>query len=383
MATAKTTREPQGNHRPGCTLYLAFELGQAHWKLGFTTGMGQAPRERTITAGDLQAVEREIEGARRRFRLPPQVDLLSCYEAGRDGFWLHRFLEAIGHRSYVVDSSSIQVNRRARRAKSDALDLSGLLRLLIRYHGGERRVWRVVRVPTPEAEDARHLHRELMTLKRDRARVTNRMKGLLATQGLRIPLDAGFPEALEAALLWDGLPPLEGLAGRLQREWRRHRFLTEEIRASERRRRRLLKESDDPAVAQVRQLLALRGIGTNSAWLYVMEFFAWRELRNRREVGSLAGLAPTPYQSGSSHREQGIQKAGNRYIRAMAIEIAWSWLRHQPESELTIWYNQRFGPAGRRMRKVGIVALARKLLIALWRYLETGAIPDGAALVQA
>jgi transposase len=383
MRTAKTTRKGQGSHRTASTLYLAFELGRHHWKLGFTTGMGQRPRERTIAAGDLDALETELERARRRFGLPAEAEVLTCYEAGRDGFWLHRFLEAAGHRSHVVDSSSIEVDRRARRAKTDALDLGALLRLLIRYDAGEHRVWRIVRVPSPEAEDARHLHRELMTLKRDRVRVTNRMKGLLATQGLNLPLDADFPDAVDAAVLWDGLPLLEGLAGRVKREWRRHRFLTHEIRGLEKRRRRLLRESDDPAVEKVRQLLALRGIGANSAWLYVMEFFGWRRFRNRREVGSLAGLAPTPHQSGSSHREQGIQKAGNRHIRALAIEIAWSWLRYQPRSELTKWYNERFGAAGRRMRKVGIVALARKLLIALWRYLETGAIPEGAELAEA
>ena len=383
MATAKTTRKGQGNQPRPATLYLAFELGRHHWKLGFTTGMGQRARERTIPAGDLNRLEAEIERARWRFGLLADAEVVTCYEAGRDGFWLHRFLEAVGHSSHVVDSSSIEVNRRAKRAKTDSLDLAGLLRLLIRYHGGERKVWSVVRVPTPEAEDARHLHRELMTLKRDRTRVTNRIKGLLATQGLSIPLDHDFAVQVEKAELWDGLPLLDQLRGRLKREWARHQFLSEEIRLVERTRHELLRTSSEPAVEQVRQLLTLRGIGMNSAWLYVMEFFAWREFRNRREVGALAGLTPTPYQSGDSHREQGIAKAGNRRIRAIAIEIAWGWLRYQPDSELSRWYRQRFGTASRRMRKVGIVALARKLLIALWRYLETGAIPEGAVVVEA
>lgn len=382
MATAKTTRQGQGNHRTPTTLYLAFELGRHRWKLGFSTGMAQRPRERTVPAGDLERLEVEIEQARRRFHLPPEVEVFSCYEAGRDGFWLHRFLEAIGHQSYVVDSSSIEVNRRARRAKTDSLDLAGLLRLLIRYHGGERKVWSVVKVPSPEAEDARHLHRELLTLKRDRARLTNRIKGLLATQGLSVPLDDNFPATVEGVELWDGLPLLDHLRGRLEREWARHRFLSQEIRELERTRQAILRDSVDPAVDQVRQLLALQGIGMNSAWLYVMEFFAWREFRNRREVGALAGLTPTPHQSGDSHREQGIGKAGNRRIRAMAIEIAWGWLRYQPDSELSRWYHERFGSASPRMRKVGIVALARKLLIALWRYLETGAVPEGAVVTQ-
>lgn len=382
MPTAKTARNGQGSERSVPVLYVAFELGRRHWKLGFTTGMAQRPRERTIPAGDLPRLEAEFEQAQRRFRLPDDVEVLTCYEAGRDGFWLHRFLEATGHRSYVVDSSSIEVNRRARRAKTDSLDLAGLLRLLIRYHGGERRVWSVVRVPSPEAEDARHLHRELLTLKRDRARLTNRIKALLATQGLSIPLDDDFAGAVEAVELWDGLPLLDHLRGRLRREWTRQRFLSQEIRDLERTRQAILRESEDPAVEQVRQLLALPGIGTNSAWLYVMEFFAWREFRNRREVGALAGLTPTPHQSGDSHREQGIAKAGNRRIRAMAIEIAWGWLRYQPDSELSRWYQKRFASASPRMRKVGVVALARKLLIALWRYLETGAVPEGAIVNQ-
>ena len=215
MIRAKTTRQREGDEREVTTLYLAFELGRAQWKLGFTTGMGQRPRERTVSAGDLDALETEIDRARRRFGLPLDVQVMSCYEAGRDGFWLHRFLEAVGHRNHVVDSSSIEVNRRARRAKTDSLDLAGLLRLLIRYDAGERKVWSVVRVPSPEAEDARHLHRELMTLKRDRVRVTNRIKGLLVTQGLSLPLDSDFPRQVEEAVLWDGLPLLYELSGRL------------------------------------------------------------------------------------------------------------------------------------------------------------------------
>lgn len=196
-------------------------------------------------------MEAEVERARRRFGLPLDVQVMSCYEAGRDGFWLHRFLEAVGYQSYVVDSSSIEVNRRARRAKTDSLDLSGLLRLLIRYHAGDRKVWSVVRVPSPEAEDARHLHRELMTLKRDRVRVTNRIKGLLATQGLNLPLDADFERRVQEAVLWDGLPVLEELSGRLTREWGRHQFLSHEIRGLEQRGRTLLRVSQDPSVDQV------------------------------------------------------------------------------------------------------------------------------------
>jgi transposase len=282
--------------------------------------------------------------------------------------------------NHVVDSASIEVNRRKRRAKSDRLDVGALLRQLIRYLAGEPKVWSVVRVPTVLEEDQRQLHRELLTAKRDRARVTNRMKGLLANQGVVVQVGAGFLAELAALELWDGtaLPP--GLRVRLEREWAKVELFTAQIRQLEGERDEQLRSGTASALELVRQLLRLRGIGVNSAWLYVMEFFGWREFRNRREVGGLAGLAPTPYQSGEMSREQGIAKAGNRYIRAMAIEIAWGWLRFQPDSALSRWYQERFGEGSSRIRRIGIVALARRLLVELWRYLETGVVPEGAVL---
>jgi transposase len=237
----------------------------------------------------------------------------------------------------------------------------------------------VVRVPSPEAEDARQLHRELKALRRDRTRVTNRIKALLATQGLlEIELGPEFEAELETMILWDGLPLPVQTRNRLKREWVKVKDLTRQIREVEAERRVLLRTSTDPAMEKVRQLHGLCGIGINSAWLYVMEFFGWREFRNRREVGALAGLTPTPHQSGDLDQERGIDKAGNRHIRSIAIEIAWCWLRFQPESALSRWYEQRFAHGSSRMRRIGIVAVARKLLIELWRYLETGALPEGA-----
>jgi transposase len=360
-------------------LFLALELGRQEWKLGFLTGMGKRPRERVVRAGDVDGLEEEIERAKRRFKLADDTEVVSYYEAGRDGFWIHRFLESIGVTNHVVDSSSIEVKRGRRKRKTDRLDLESLLKLLSRHWGGERRMWSVVRVPSWEAEDARHLHRELMTLKRDRTRVTNRIKALLATQGvLEVDLGPGFAEWLEELRLWDGLELPERLRKRLEREWALRAWLTDRIRELEKERRELLKSSSDRSVEMVRQLQQLKGIGVNSAWLYVMEFFGWREFRNRREVGGLAGLAPTPYQSGDNEQERGIDKAGNRHVRGMAIEIAWGWLRFQPESELSRWYQERFGHGSSRMRRIGIVALARRLLVELWRYLETGVLPAGA-----
>lgn len=364
-------------------LYLALELSQEEWKLGFTIGFGQAPRLRSLRGGDLAGLLNEIQLAKERFDLGAEASVRSCYEAGRDGFWLHRYLAAQGVNNVVVDSSSIEVNRRARRTKTDRLDVGKLLTMLLRYHQGEPKVWSVVHVPSVEVEDQRQLHRELQALKQEQTHHINRLKGLLASQGVRLEVRADFLLQLEEVRLWDGSCLPEGLHGCLVREHERLLQIRQQIRQLEQHRKELLRTSDAPAVEQIRRLLRLRGIGINSAWLYVMEFFSWRAFRNRREVGSLSGLTPTPYQSGENAQERGISKAGNRPVRAMAIEIAWVWLRFQPQSELSRWYGQRFAQAGKRMRRIGIVALARKLLVALWQYLETGIAPQGAILLDA
>ena len=344
---------------PGRALFVAFELSEKTWKLGFTTGHGQKPRERSIAARNQTRVLQEVAQAKRRFGLPETAPVFSCYEAGREGFWLHRFLEAQGIPNHVVDSSSIEVNRRKRRAKSDALDVRKLLSMLMRYAHGERDVWRVVRVPSVEAEDQRHLHRDLETLKQERASTTTRIKGLLSSQGVRLTSVNKLPEQLEALRLWDGSPLPSGLRRRVLRVYAHHQFLSEQIAALEAERRARLQSAHDASIEKVHQLMQLRGIGINGAWLLVMEFFGWRELKTRREVGGLAGLTPTPYQSGESAREQGITKSGNRHVRWMTTELAWSWLRYQPESALSCWFRERFGGGGKRMRRIGIVAVAR------------------------
>jgi transposase len=252
--------------------------------------------------------------------------------------------------------------------------------MLLRHHDGETHVWSVVRGPSVEAEDRRQLHRELETLKHDRTRVTNRMQGLLTADGVCLPLQGAVPAQLAQLRQWDGSPLPPALRARLGREWQQVGVLTERINRLEAERRALLRTSEDPAFAQVRQLMSLRGIGINSAWLYVMEFFAWRELHKGKEVGALSGLTPTPHQSGQSRYEWGIAKSGNRQMRTMAVEIAWGWLRHQPASALAHWYQERFGHGNAGYRTVGIVALARKLLVALWRFLKTGVLPEGVAL---
>jgi transposase len=347
-------------------LYVALELSNRTWKLGMSVGFGQKARERNVPAGDLVRFSEEIHQAKKRFGLPKAAPVYSCYEAGRDGFWLHRFLEAEGLENVVVDPSSIEVSRRKRRAKTDHLDVHGLLKLLMRYWLGEPKVLSVVRVPSVEAEDNRHLHRELQQLKRERTQHINRIKGLLVGVGVRLHLRRrGVLAELEQARLWDGarLPP--ALHCRLVREQERLELVQRQIHELEAERKESLRECRSEEVEKVRRLMALRGIGANGAWLLGMELFVWRQFQNRRQVGSLAGLTPTPHESGAMKREQGISKAGNRYIRAMMVELAWGWLRFQPESRLSQWYQERFGRGGPRLRRIGIVALARKLLVAV------------------
>jgi len=360
-------------------LFLAFELSNKTWKLGFTVGLGQKPRERVVPARDLPRVFEEIAAAKRRFKLPELTRVVSCYEAGRDGFWLHRALVTAGVENQIVDSSSIEVKRRARRAKTDRLDLGKLVTMLIRYHSGETKLWSVIHVPSAEEEDKRQLHRDLTDLKSDRASEINRIKALLATQGIGLEKRGQAKIDLDEVRLWDGSCLPEGVMGRIRRAQERIEFISRQIQELEAQRAEELESSPRVDVHQARALMSLKGIGPTTAWVLVMEFFGWRKFRNRRQIGALSGLAPTPYQSGDSAHELGISKAGNRHIRARAIEMAWLWVRYQPESALTRWFQERFGQ-GRRQRRIGIVALARKLLIALWRLLETGAIPDGAAV---
>jgi len=379
--TTLATRNTQNTTTEG-PLFVAFELSEKTWRLGFTTGHGQKPRERTVTARHHERVLNEIAHAKRRMGLSETAPVVSCYEAGRESFWLHRFLQGHGITNHVVDSSAIEVNRRRRRAKSDGLDVRKLLSMLLRYHHGERQVWQVVKVPSIEAEDHRHLHRDLETLKQERASTMTRIEGLLSSQGLRVPSLTKLPEQLEALRLWDGSPVPPGLRRRVLRVYAHYTFLSEQIAAVEAERRAQLQTSSEARIAQVRQLMQLKGIGINGAWLVVMEFFSWRAFKNRREVGGLAGFTPTPYQSGASAREQGITKSGNRHVRWMTTELAWSWLRFQPDSALSVWFRQRFGSGGKRMRRIGIVAVARKVLIALWRFLERGVLPAGAVLKE-
>lgn len=360
-------------------LMLAFELGEEGWLLGFSLGFGQPVVRRKVAARDRDAVRRSIAWARRKLEAE-KARVVSCYESGRDGFWLHRWLTSEGIENFIIDSASIEVNRRKKRAKTDRLDVTKLVGLLARFLAGERDAFSIVSVPSPSEEDLRHLGRELKLLKKDRTRVSHRIKGLLANQGLTIDLKKDLGEQLERMRLWNGTPLPELLRERLEHYAEDFRYHARRIQALEQRRRDLMRAKASPAVEKSWRLFQLRGVGIESSWSYGTEFFGWRAFRNGKQVGSLAGLTPMPFDSGGQSREQGIGKDGSRWIRGVAIEQAWAWLRFQPESALSKWYEKRFGRGSKRLRKIGIVALARKLLIALWHWVEHGVLPEGAVL---
>jgi transposase len=362
-------------------LFLAFELSRKTWKLGFSDGRSAAVREVSVEAGDLEEVGRQIEKAKLRFGLAKSAQVHSCYEAGREGFWLHRALEERGLHNLVVDASSIEVNRRQRRAKTDRMDVKKLVWQLIRHLRGEQHVWSVVRVPSEEAEASRHVHRSLEVLKEERKQHRVRIQSLLYTQGIATKVGAKFLGGLAQLRRWNQEPLAEPLKQRLEAEYHRLQLVEVQIRELNKKQAQQVRhDKRDAALDKVRRLTQLVSIGMGSSWVFVMELFGWRQFQNRRQLAGAAGLTPTPYDSGSTKREQGISRAGNWRIRKLLIEIAWAWLRFQKNSKLSQWYQQRFATAGQRMRRVGIVALARKLVIDLWRYLETGTVPEGARL---
>ena len=362
-------------------LSLAFELSRKKWKLGFSDGQQPQIRQVTIDSGDLEGCRKEVEKAKQRFGMKESAVVRSCYEAGREGFWLHRALTEMGIENIVVDASSIEVNRRQRRAKTDRMDVEKLVRQLVRYWRGEHDVWRVVRVPSLEAEDNRQLHRQLEVLKEERKQHRVRIQSLLFTQSIPVSVGRDFLKKLDQLRCWNQQPIPPQMRRRIEDEYHRLQLVEVQIRELQKTQTQQLRPGETDAVREkVRKLQQLIGIGMGSSWVFVMELFGWRTFHNRREVAGAVGLTPTPYNSGDSVREQGISRAGNHRVRKLAIEIAWCWLRLQPDSQLSQWYKQRFAAGGARMRRIGIVAMARRLVIDLWRYLEFGAVPKGAAV---
>jgi transposase len=368
------------------TLYVALELSKATWKLGFTTSRAQKARIRDVQARDQEALLKEVKEAKKRLGLKARAPVKSCYEAGRDGFWIHRFLEASGIENVIFEPASIETNRRMRRPKTDRVDVQKLASLLVRHHEGED-VVRLVRVPPPEAEDERRLPRELKRLKETRTDITNGIRAALFCHGVDLdPKQAKARQRLASARQWDGSPLPPGLLREIEHLWAQLDLVWEQIRELEGQQRRALKaareDSRDVTVAQAKaaRLTELRGVGDVGAYSLAVELFGWREFDNRGQLGALAGLTGVPYQSGSSNYDQGISKAGNRRIRTLMIELAWGWLRHQPQSKTSQWFHEHTGKGGSRSRRKAIVAVARKLLVELWHYVEHGVVPQGATL---
>ena len=376
----ETTRQPESTAVR--TLYVAFELGQATWKLAMTTDRGERVRHYTVEGGATAVVVEKLGRAKAQWGLGANARVVSCYEAGRDGFWLHRWLTAHGVVNVVVDPTSIERDRRAKAVKTDRVDAEQLLELLVAWSEGRKKRLRWVRVPSVAEEDGRQADRELSTAKAVRTAITNRITGLLMAQGVRASVRGRRRVDLSMLRTGDGAPLPPGLVGRVGRDLAELEGVRQRIAGLERTRRRALMAPATSAARQMAQLMRLAGIGANGASRLVVEFFAWRRFGNGREIGALAGLTPAPYQSGTMRRDQGISKAGNARVRTMAIELAWCWLRFQPTSALTRWFQERFGGGSKRLRRIGIVALARRLLIALWRFLETGEVPEGAQLAM-
>jgi transposase len=366
-------------------LYVAMELSNKEWKLAF--GDGKQNRQVTMPARDQTRFWREVAKAKAKFRLADDAMVLSCYEAGRDGFWIHHMLSAKGVSNLVVDPASIEVKRRAKHVKTDRLDAAKLLQMLLRYWiYEEKKTWSVVRVPSLEDEARRRHHRNAERIKKERRGHLARIRSLAVLHGLvftRLPGDWSKVKD------WSGQPLSDELIKELSFEQERLSVLERQLADLEKMRHELVKaakKSDmvNDAVPNAERWSAklggIKGVGEDTSWTLCHEFLAWRSFKNRREVGAAAGLVGSPYNSGDSQREQGISKAGNARVRHLMTELAWRWLRFQPQSALSLWYERRFGGGTKRMRRVGIVALSRKLLIALWKYGAHGELPEGAIL---
>ena len=365
--------------------FVAIELSKSSWIVGFQTPLSKQTSQYQLKSCDAKPLLELIERVRIRIsrELGRPVEVMSCYEAGYDGFWLHRVLEAHGIHNHVLDPASLQVNRRARRPKTDRIDADRLVRALIRHLRGEPEACSVVRVPSPEQEDARRLHRERGRLIAERVAHVNRIKGLCASQGIYDyePVRKDRLQRLEKLRTGDGRPLAPQLKAEIVREIKRLQCLLEMIATVEAERDAILEseKSRHLNADKIKMLAKLKAIGPEFSTTIVGEVL-YREFANRRQLGSYVGLASSPFRSGSLGRDQGISKAGNPKARAMMIELAWSWLRYQPDSALSRWFRERVGNLKGRPRRIAIVAMARKLLVALWRYLQTGVIPTGANL---
>jgi transposase len=364
------------------TTLVALELSNSIWLVGTRLPGAQKSRMHRISAGDTAALLTLFDGlGSHQSASEYPAPIACCFEAGRDGFWIHRLLTDHGIPAYVVEPTSILVNRRAKRAKTDRLDAEGLLRVLAAYLAGDNQICSMVRVPTPDEEDGKRIHREREHLVQDRTRLENRILALLATQGIRSrPSLRNWERDLAALETGDGrkLPPR--LAAEINRLRRRLGLVLDLIRELDAERDEVLATApDDPVTSKITALRSIYGVGDNFAAVLAREVF-YRPFGNRKQLASYVGLAPMPHQSGDMDRDRRIGRAGNARARKTLVQLAWLWLRYQPESELSAWFRQRVGKLQGRTRRIAIVAMARKLLIALWRFTETGEIPAGSTL---
>jgi transposase len=384
--TARTVINPPAtSHDEAVRCLFAMDLSKDSWVVAYSTPLSGKISHYTLKPCNWKGLIELTDQMRNRVarELQRPVEVISCYEAGYDGFWLHRLLQAHGVHNHVIDPASLQVNRRARRTKTDRIDAEQLLRSLLAYLRGEPKVWSVVQVPSVEQEDARRQHRERDRLIAERVSHVNRIMGLCAIHGIYDyhPLRSDRLQQLERLRTMQGQPLPPALKAELRRELLRLELLLKMIAGVEKERDAIVTDraSAHPNAAKIKELHRLRAIGPEFATVLVGEVF-YRSFNNCRQVGSYIGMPPSPFSSGSTVREQGISKAGNPKARKTMIELAWLWLRYQPDSALSIWFRQRVGNTKGRIKRIMIVAMARKLAVALWRYLETGMIPQGAVL---
>jgi transposase len=370
-------------------IFVSLELSRSTWLItSLSPGGGEKMSKHQVRGGDIAALLARFAElkAKALARTGKSFPLVVIQEAGLDGFWIHRALVGEGIESHVVDPASIATSRRRRRAKTDRIDGEALVRTLLAHKRGEPRVCAMVRVPTPEEEDRRRLCRELKSLIGERVRHVNRLKGLFFAQGIGDyePRRSDRRERLDGLRTGDGRPLPEHLKALARRELDVIELLNAQIEEVKASRDALLAAARATASppAPVAMLLGLKGVGPGFAGALWSEGL-FRHFDNRRQVAAYAGLAPTPWQSGRVDHEQGVSKAGNPRLRAVIVEMAWLWLRHQPDSALARWYRDRVRRDGGRMRKVAVVALARKLLVALWKYVTAGVVIEGAAMKSA
>ena len=368
-------------------IFVSLELSRSRWLItSLSPGGGEKMSKHAVRGGDLPALLTRLSQLQEkaRARTGQTFPIVAIQEAGLDGFWIDRALQNEAIESHVVDPASIATSRRRRRAKTDRIDGEALVRALLAYKRGEPRVCAMVKAPTPEEEDRRRPCRERKVLIAERVRHVNRIKGLLFSQGVTgyEPLRRDRRDRLEELRTGDGRPLPDNLKAQVRRELDRLELLLDQIKATEAERDVLLAVKPVAAPSPTAMLLDIKGIGPESAAILWSEGF-FRHFDNRRQVAAYAGLAPTPWQSGSVDREQGVSKSGNPRLRTTLVQLAWLWLRHQPHSVLTLWFHERVRRNGGRLRKTTIVALARKLLVALWKYVTAGVVLEGAMMKAA